>query len=231
VLRFSRPSRFLTHRIAPSDAATVYALQYTGLSIDLLRSTDAGFDWELRSSLTGLGCGNGDLAVAPSSASTVYAFGSGPTSSGCNTLSPRVLRSRDGGATFTDVSAGLPAGIVTRASVDPHHPDVVYAEVRAGFEGRSLGIWKTEDGGASWTPTGYLAARRVTALLASAVPDRAYAALLGGGVLRTDDGGETWENVTGSLITLEVHELATHPREPERVYAATTTGVWVLEEP
>lgn len=37
--------------------------------------------------------------------------------------------------------------------------------------------------------------------------------------------------MTGSLVTLEVHELATHPREPERVYAATTTGVWVTEEP
>jgi len=136
-LRIARPSLFMAHRIAPSDAATVYALQYNGLSIDLLRSTNAGFDWELRAPLTSLGCGNGDLAVAPSSASTVYAFGSGPAPSGsCNTLSPRVIRSRDGGATFTDASAGLPAGIVTLASVDPHDPDVVYAEVQAGrFQG------------------------------------------------------------------------------------------------
>jgi hypothetical protein len=53
---------------------------------------------------------------------------------------------RDGGATWTDLSAMLPAAPVRAVAVHPRRPAFVYA-------GTEVGLLASEDGGTSWSPT------------------------------------------------------------------------------
>jgi photosystem II stability/assembly factor-like uncharacterized protein len=66
---------------------------------------------------------------------------------------------------------------------------------------------------------------------------RAYAAVEQGGLLRSDDGGETWRLVEGSTgdpraerppshIHPDVHSVAVHPSSPDLVYAPTGGGLY-----
>jgi photosystem II stability/assembly factor-like uncharacterized protein len=59
---------------------------------------------------------------------------------------PNLWRTRDGGATWTDVSATLPAAPVRAVAVHPRRTTFVYA-------GTEVGLFASEDGGATWTPT------------------------------------------------------------------------------
>jgi photosystem II stability/assembly factor-like uncharacterized protein len=61
----------------------------------------------------------------------------------------RVIKSLDGGATWTVASTGLPPVPTTKLIVSPRDPsgNTVYA-------GTWLGVYETTDGGASWHPYG-----------------------------------------------------------------------------
>ncbi len=53
-------------------------------------------------------------------------------------------------------------------------------------------------------------------------------------VWRSDDGGATWKNLTawegGSLLGGAVRDLAADPGNPERIAAATDSGVWLSQD-
>lgn len=123
----------------------------------------------------------------------------------------------------------------TRALViNPQNPQIMYAAATAG------GVWKTVNGGASWTPLGdFLANLAVNTLVMSPKnPSVLYAgtgegffngdAIRGGGIFRTTDGGATWARLastTGSDFNY-VNKIVISAKAPGRVYAATRTGVW-----
>lgn len=212
-------------RVAPSDPSTIYA---QGLALGdgvsrLYRSTDDGSTWEPRSSGgPGLFCGFGDLAVAPSAASVLYlASAQFDATSHCQGA---VSRSDDGGATWTPADAGLPGvdGGIAALAVDPGNPNLVYAAT-VGF-----GVWKSTDGGHSWSQDG-LAGQNVDLLFASAVPGRLYS-VLGSAVIRSDDGGATWQDWSRGLKAQGISALVADPADPHRIYAVTSNGVWVLTE-
>ncbi|TCT04805.1 autotransporter outer membrane beta-barrel domain-containing protein [Paralcaligenes ureilyticus] len=69
---------------------------------------------------------------------------------------PGVWRSADGGATFTNASTGLPAGNITSLVNDPNNANRYYAAVVAGKDSAGIyqdpkGVYRSDDGGASWT--------------------------------------------------------------------------------
>jgi len=207
----------------PTSPSTLYAAKldepiYGGGLLNVLRSTDGGAHWESSQEFT-LTCGLGEMAAAPSNPAVLYL-------GGCkNEHEAGVLRSGDGGVTFADVSAGLPASEVLALAVAPGAPDTVWT----GTAGD--GVWKSTDGGASWTRAGgELTGLAVTSLLAPAVPGRVYAALRDGRILRSGDGGATWDDWTGGLPRSSVADLIALPGAPRRVYAATRQGIWLLTE-
>lgn len=207
----------------PTVPSTLYATVlddpvYGGGVQTVRRSTDGGDHWEITQEFT-LTCGLGEMAAAPSNPSVLYVGGcKGEREAG-------VVRSGDGGATFTDVSAGLPGSEILSLAVAPGAPDTVWA----GTSGH--GVWKTTDGGASWAPAGgELEGLAVTALLAPGVSGRVYAALQDGRIFRSDDGGASWTDWTGALPRSSVYDLIALPGAPRRVYAVTRQGIWVLNE-
>jgi photosystem II stability/assembly factor-like uncharacterized protein len=59
-------------------------------------------------------------------------------------------------------------------------------------------------------------------------PQRVYASAQIGGVLRSEDGGETWHDVVDG-IDPDVHTIAQDPKQPETLYASTGGGGYVDE--
>jgi hypothetical protein len=172
------------------------------------------------------------IATDPTNASTVYAA----TGSG-------VLKSLDGGNSWTPASVGLPTIIsqdpnkppapsVRSISVDPADPNTLYAAVG--------GIYRSVDGGATWTsangnlPSSVTTrAGTVTAIVIDHVSDdvdptwgNLYAATLGAGVFRSINGGATWSKIEANMLPedLSVVALAFDPLPPAALYAGTSTG-------
>lgn len=130
-----------------------------------------------------------------------------------NTPLRRVVFSTDGGKTFTDTTAGLPDYVPTEntmwgkghpraLAVDPNDPRIVYLGLDGdATKGKSGGgVFKSEDGGATWKQLpDQPSSRRMYYGLAVDPTDsnRIFwgACATNGGVHRTQDGGKTWEPV------------------------------------
>jgi photosystem II stability/assembly factor-like uncharacterized protein len=122
----------LSFAVPPSPGSTVYA---GAIALGVFKSTNRGASWRLSS--RGLNAAEVvGFAVSPSNPSILY-------------LSDRVrgvLRSTDGGKTWNPAGGGLPQGLAPRLlRVHPRDPRTAYAAADHGQ------IWKTANGGASWT--------------------------------------------------------------------------------
>ena len=79
-----------------------------------------------------------DIAVDPNDDRKVYV-----TFMGFGTS--HVFKSANGGDSWTDIGGGLPDIPTSAIAVDPDHPEVIYV-------GTDLGIFLSDDAGASWQP-------------------------------------------------------------------------------
>jgi photosystem II stability/assembly factor-like uncharacterized protein len=101
------------------------------------------------------------------------------------------------------------------------------------------GVWRTTNAGASWVPlTDGISDLSVGALAyAPSNPDVLYLGsgegglagdfIPGIGLLRSDDGGETWFLPTGpgEIVASQFFALSVHPSDPDSVLAATNQGL------
>jgi photosystem II stability/assembly factor-like uncharacterized protein len=127
------------------------------------------------------------------------------------------MRTDDGGATWTEVSAGLPGSFVTAVAVDRVDPRVAYV----CFDGLGPGrVFATDDGGAGWRDvTGDLPEIPVSAALVDPLdPGTIY---LGTdiGVFRSTARGAAWTHFGAGMPPVWVTKLAAAP--DGRIQAAT----------
>lgn len=202
--------------VDPRTPRIVWAVGTDGWGVK--RSFDAGRTWGTTAADPRVGHAT-SIAVAPSDSDVVY-IGS---ASG-------VWVSRDGGATWHQRQAGMSDPRVFALAVSPRSPLTVYA---GGFGGR---VYRSTDAGTSWVearigPEVY----RVTALVVdagdSSVPalenggTALYAGTSGGGLFRSDDGGDTWRDLAG-LPERTVYAVGLDPRIPSTIYVGTPSGVY-----
>ena len=109
----------------------------------------------------------------------------------------RAMLSTDAGATWADVSQGLPDRSITNVAVDATNPANAYLAV-SGFN--TSHVFKTTDSGATWTDiAGDLPDIPVNALLIDpVVPDSIYAGT-DVGVFRTTNGGSSWRSFDSGM--------------------------------
>jgi photosystem II stability/assembly factor-like uncharacterized protein len=62
-------------------------------------------------------------------------------------------------------------------------------------------------------------------------PSTIYLSLEHGGIVRTFDRGDTWEDVSGGIDYLDIHMVASLPGHVDRYYAATARGFFTSDEP
>jgi photosystem II stability/assembly factor-like uncharacterized protein len=224
--------------VDPSSSSTLYALATTqnngggpGASIVpiLFKSVDAGATWVAIGSVSGVTC----LAIDPSNSSNLYAG----TRQG-------VVKSSDGGQSWTDASNNLPNGSVTRLAIDPGTPSTLYAVVSNTPSAAGLAVanalYKTTDGGANWNPlnTGLPPNAYITLIvLAPGAPSTIYILTpalnpstpnLGqvGGLVKSSDGGQTWTPLNSTLLsTVRVSSLAADQNAPNTLYIGDNQGM------
>ncbi len=135
---------------------------------------------------------------------------------------------------WTQLGPGNIGGRTRVIIIAPNTPDTMYA---AGVAG---GVWKTTNGGASWTPVSDLIANLAVNSMAMdpANPNILYAgtgegysnggAVRGAGIFKTTDGGANWSRINSTNTTdfHYVNDLVVSPNNSNRIYAATRTGVW-----
>ncbi|MGH9936172.1 MAG: hypothetical protein ACREAM_08000, partial [Blastocatellia bacterium] len=137
-------------------------------------------------------------------------------------------------ALWTPLGPGNIGGRTRSILINPRDANVMYA---AGVAG---GVWKTTNGGQTWTPIADMIANLAVNSLSMEPgnPNVIYAgtgegyfnidAVRGAGVFRTTDGGATWARLEGANTPdfHYVNDIVISPNDANRVYAATGTGVW-----
>lgn len=210
-----RTSAWITDIAVPDTPArdhlyTIYAAARTG---GLWKTANNGVTWAPISDSVDAAA-VGAVAVAPSNPDIVW-MGTGDQANARSSYSGTgVFKSTDAGKSWQ--FTGLPdSHHVARIVIHPSNPDIVYVAAMGHLFSRNeeRGVFRTRDGGRSWTKVLYVddGTGAIDLVIDRRSPDTLYAAMyekhrtpwqlvLGGpgsGVHRTDDGGTTWRKVSG----------------------------------
>src|SRR5262245_25348989 len=143
-------------------------------------------------------------------------------------------------ATWTPLGPGNIGGRTRAILINPQDANVMYA---AGVSG---GVWKTTNGGQSWTPIADLISNITVSSMAMErgnpnviyvgtgegvygfEEDTSIGDFRGAGIFKTTDGGANWTRLDGTKNQnfYYVNDLVISPNDNSRLYAATQTGVW-----
>lgn len=164
-----------------------------------------------------------DLAINPDNPSTIYV---GAASGG-------ILKTTNNGATWSNIFTEAPVISIGALALDPSDDQVLYAGTgEANSSSQSYlgnGIYKTTDGGATWQHLGL----EQTAYFGRIVVDysntsRIFAVACGTlftpndhrGIYRSQDGGQSWQQVLFVSDSTSGIDIAQHPANPQILYAA-----------
>ena len=180
----------------------------------------------------------GDLAVAPSDPSILYAGTGEPANRQSSSWGNGVYKSTDGGDTWHHM--GLDDTLhIGRVRIHPTNPDIVYVAAIGHLWGPNpeRGLYKTTDGGKTWTNTLFIDENTgfIDLAMDPESPDTLYAAAYQrrrrafgfagsgpeSGLYKTTDGGENWTRLTDGLppgdngrIGIDIYR-----KDPRIVYA------------
>jgi photosystem II stability/assembly factor-like uncharacterized protein len=222
---------------APADPAVFYFGACAG---GVWKTSDAGTYWENVSDGFFGTAAVGAIAVAESDANVVYAGMGESTIRGDVSHGDGVYRSTDAGRTWRHLGLADTRHI-GRVRVDPRDPDLVYVAALGHAFGPNpeRGVYRSRDGGRRWERVHFVSERAgaVDLSIARGNPRILYAAFWetlrqpwslssggpGSGLWRSTDGGDTWEDLTGSpgfpAGLLGKIGAAVSPARTERVWA------------
>lgn len=203
-------------------------------------SDDYGYHWKNISDKYFTSDNIGAMAVAPSNPKVIY-VGTGDSAPRNTVLTGEgMYKSTDGGKTWKYIGLGA-THIISWIIVDPQNPDVVYAAALGHLFGPNpqRGVFKTTDGGKTWTRILYVndGTGAISLAMDPSNPSVLYAAMWqmsrkhwtfssggrGSGIYKTTDAGAHWTNIShrpglppGILGKVGI---AVAPSRPNVVYA------------
>lgn len=178
---------------------------------DLLHSSDSGTSWTFLSHPEPDGWSGGFVA-SPAEPRILYYLERDLVGDPREVL----LRSQDGGATWTEVNSSLP--LYAFVVADPATPGVFYMLQELGGP-----LFRSTDGGASFAALGdppwgtpYVG----TLLIDPKAPGTIWVGV-GGQLFRSRDGGTTWVEADTGMAGASVLSLAFHPTDSDTLFAGT----------
>ncbi|HXE31232.1 MAG TPA: hypothetical protein VN515_05475 [Terriglobales bacterium] len=224
----------------PGDPMTYYSGSAAG---GIFKTTDGGLHWRPIFDAEPV-MSIGALTVAPSDHNIVWA-GTGEAYLRSHvSIGGGIYKSTDAGATWKFMGLEK-TGRIGHIAVDPQNPNVVLACALGTTYGPQpdRGVFRSTDGGATWTKTLFVDEGTGCSDLAM---DRSNPSILfagmwqfeqktwgqqsGGpssGLFKSTDGGATWTKLTGHGLPhspLGKIDVAIAPSNPQRVYAMIETG-------
>lgn len=213
--------------------------------LGILISTDEGATWRLEKGpsdafdrLT-----TSEIAVDPLDGRVAYAAMADRGNNGIFGANTGIWKTTDAGVTWTNTTTSITSSVPWSAVVlDPNTPTIVYAAVGDPNGSAVNGVYKSNNGGATWTrlsgaPRGTVAGRIAIAISPSN-PQVLYVTASGTGVagsskfgtlykiMRSDNGGSTFTDVTSGTPNYMGEQgfydtvVAVDPTEPETVFVA-----------
>ncbi|MDT8430211.1 MAG: hypothetical protein RQ746_01620 [Bacteroidales bacterium] len=150
------------------------------------------------------------------------------------TASSGIWKSVNEGVTFEPVFEHYGTSTIGDIAIAPSNPEIVWAGTGEANIFRSsnagAGVWKTEDGGTTWTHMGLANTFTISRIIIHPEnPEIVYAASAGHewthnrerGIYKTTDGGKSWEKIHYINDETGFIDLVMHPEDPEVLYATS----------
>src|SRR5207245_4060338 len=148
----------------------------------------------------------------------------------------RVLKSHDDGTTCKPVFDKQPVQSIGAVEIDPKNPQTIWVGTGESWTRDSVsigdGIYKSIDGGESWTRMGLQNTERITKIaidprnsdvVYACAPGRLWSDSPDRGLYKTTDGGKTWDLIlTGPNLSTGCSTVAMDPKNPGVLFA----GLW-----
>src|SRR5215469_1285095 len=206
-----RGGRALAVAGIPGDANTFY---FGAVAGGVWQTRDGGGTWTPLTDDTPISS-VGAMAVAPSNHDIIYVGTGEAAPRGDMTYGDGVYKSSDGGKTWAHI--GLPdTRQIGALIIDPNNPDIVLVAAfgHAFGPNKERGVFRTSDGGRTWTKVLYRDENTgaIDVSLDPHNPSVVYAALWqarrlpwnfssggpGSGLYRSSDGGVSWKRLSGN---------------------------------
>jgi len=198
----------------------------------LFRSLDRGDTWEkISPDLTY----NSKSAMGDIPYQTLFSISESPLKYGliyAGTDDGRVHVSRDGGKTWRDISAGLPARKwISRLVASRYKLGTVYMTQNGKRDDDFTPyLWRSDDYGKTWQNIAGGIALGPVNVIREDVRDLDTLYLgTDSAVFISRDRGKSWHVLGGNLPTAYVHDLVIHPRDNIIVIATHGRGMWALD--
>jgi photosystem II stability/assembly factor-like uncharacterized protein len=147
-----------------------------------------------------------------------------------------VWKSQDGGTTFKPVFDREPVQSIGAIALDPNNPKTVWVGTGESWTRNSVsigdGIYKSTDGGETWTNMGLPDSERITRIVVdpkdsntvyACVPGKLWSDSADRGLYKTTDGGATWSLVLrGGNLSTGCSSVTLNPNNSSKLLA----GMW-----
>ena len=234
------------------QAASQFELQQLAhkRQIRSLQGTESVPQWQLRGPTNFMGRVT-DVVADPNNPQTVYV---GAALGG-------VWKSTNGGVSFNQVFDGAGSPSIGALALDPNDANTVYVGTGESNPGGGSvthlgdGLWRSRDGGNTWQQLGLASSLRIGSVVINPLDsNEIFVAAVGSlftadtasrGVFRSQDGGNTWQQVLSSNNGFTgAIDVKMDPQNPNRLYAVmwqhfrstatrdyagTNSGVWRSE--
>ena len=147
-----------------------------------------------------------------------------------------VWKSVNGGTTYKPVFDKQAVQSIGAIRIDPRNPKVIWAGSGESWTRNSVsigdGIYKSTDGGETWTNMGLKESERIARILIdpahtntvyACVPGKLWSDSDERGLYKTDDGGKTWNKILkGPNASTGCSMISMDSKDPQTIYA----GLW-----
>ncbi len=226
--RMSKPSDWAwqqrTFPYGTADkTAHLEALQQAQRMHALAKASTSEAEWEFAGP-TNIGGRVIDIEFNPQDPRVVYA---GAATGG-------VFKSSDRGVTWAPIFDDQAVLTIGDVAVAPNQPATIYVGTGEANGGHNNfpggGVYKSQDAGASWQFIGLEATTSIGRIVVDPInANRVYVAAIGSyfakdndrGVYRSNDGGQTWQQVLFVNDSTGAIDLVIDPLNPQKLFAAT----------